>query len=101
MLRGNTLNEHPFIGGAIFPRGRGLDVLEFTLAQCLADLAQGGFLGLCFHDKIRKAGNVMGIRTDEFGHNYPGLKVESAQAATVCSQAEVLMVLILWAVMKA
>ena len=76
VLRGNTLNEHPFIGGTIFPRGGGLDVFELTLAQCLADFAPGGFLVFGFHDKIHKAGDVMGIRTDEFGHDYPGLGVE-------------------------
>ena len=74
---GNTLNKHPFIGGTVFPRGRRFHVFEFALAQCLADLAPGGFLVFGFHDKIRKAGDVVGIGTDEFGHDSPGLKVDS------------------------
>ena len=71
-FRGRALDEHPFVGGSVFPTGLGIYIFKPSFAQRPADLAEGGFLGLGLDDKVRLAGDVVGIRANELGHGSIG-----------------------------
>jgi len=74
-LGGRALDEHPFIGRTVLPAGVGADISKPSLAQRLANLTEGGLLGLGLDDKVRVTGDVVGIRTYELGHGSIGVVV--------------------------
>jgi len=101
---GNALNKHPVVGRAILPTRSCLHVGELSCTQRLPDFAECAPFSAGFHDKVREAGEVVGVGTKELGHlkklRVGELMVES-QRACLHSHSLVLMVLIFRAVMMA
>ena len=67
-FRGDALNEHPFIRASVFPARRGIHVFEFAGLQRPPDFSQRRPFRSGLDHKIGEAGDVVGIRTDEFRH---------------------------------
>ena len=65
---GNALNKHPLVGRTVFPARLDIHVGELAVTQRLSDLAQGGAFAGGLDDKVREAGDVVGIGTKELGH---------------------------------
>jgi hypothetical protein len=68
MFISRTLNKNAFIGPAILPGRRCIHILKPAVTQSPEGLALSRLLIFGLHDKIRVTRDVMGKRTDEFGH---------------------------------
>ena len=71
-FRGRALDEDSLVVRAVLPARVRADVFKPPIAQRLADLATGGFLALGLDDEVCVTRDVVGVGTNELGHDSIG-----------------------------